>query len=201
MPTTLDDVYETRRENLTRLLREPGAKTQLAARLGASQSHITHLLKPPTAASARAIREETARQIEEIMGLAMGQLDRPSLNFDQAKIDADKGRVLLVHEGQRKPFVKSAEQWQQEQRLAPVSRTDARNFYDPAEMQQLAAVHKADPALLEDAFRLVLEAIIERGEQIPAEKAAKMARVVYEQALATGKVDTALVGSLINLMT
>jgi hypothetical protein len=76
MAMTLD-VYETRRDNLTKLLEHKGAKTQLATRLGATQSHITHLLKPPTAASARQIKEETARQIEDAMGLPRGELDRP----------------------------------------------------------------------------------------------------------------------------
>lgn len=161
MPTALDDVYETRRENLTRLLREPGAKTQLAARLGASQSHITHLLKPPSAQSARAIREETARQIEEIMGLAMGQLDKP-MQADMS-IRAPDGRIVLV---------------------------------------EMKHTQQADPAqVLEEAFRQVLETLSERDLTIPPEKAAKMARVVYEQALVAGKVDPSLVSTLIGLMT
>lgn len=174
MPPTLD-VYETRRENLSRLLQEPGAKTQLASRMGASQSHITHLLKPPSAASSRAIREETARQIEEIMGLAMGQLDRPSANLSDAYPEAAKGRTLMVREAQAATL------------------TQARN--------QIAHSMQPDPALLEEAFKIVLDALSEQRVQVPSEKAAKMARLVYEQAQVTGKVDPALVLTLINLLS
>jgi hypothetical protein len=69
------EIHETRRLNLLSRLTEKGARTQLALRLGTNQAHITHLLKPPTAASHRAIREETARQIEDVMGWSMGALD------------------------------------------------------------------------------------------------------------------------------
>lgn len=177
MATTLD-VYETRRENLSRLLKEPGAKTQLAARLGASQSHITHLLKPPSAASARAIREETARQIEAIMGLAMGQLDQPSVNLSSdhlttARREAAKGRALMVRD-------------------VPAALVEARN--------QLVHSRPVDPALVEEAFRQVLDALTEQQARVPSDKAAKMARLVYEQAQVTGKVDPSLVLSLIHLM-
>jgi hypothetical protein len=172
MPSNLDDVYETRRENLSRLLKEPGAKTQLAARLGASQSHITHLLKPPNAASARAIREETARQIEQIMGLANGALDRASSGTDLVVSDG-KGRVHLIEAN------------------------DAALLEDSFRV----VIEANDAALLEDSFRVVIEALSVRGLQIPPEKAAKMARLVYEQARATGAVDPALVSSLIGLMS
>lgn len=170
MATTLD-VYETRRENLSRLLQQPGAKTQLAARLGASQSHITHLLKPPSAASARAIREETARQIEEIMGLAMGQLDKPvrDSGSDFTVLDPVHG---LMH--------------------MDVKRSSVRN--------QITHGSPPDPALLEEAFKIVLDALLSQRVQVPSEKAAKMARLVYEQAQVTGKVDPSLVLTLINLM-
>lgn len=170
MPTTLD-VYETRRENLSRLLQEPGAKTQLAARLGASQSHITHLLKPPTAASARAIREETARQIEEIMGLAMGQLDQPTREGGVAEI-------------KRSPVRKDPD---------AMALVEVRN--------QLVHAAAPDPALLEAAFKLVIDALMEQQVRVPSDKAAKMARLVYEQAQVTGKVDPSLVLTLINLMS
>lgn len=173
MPQTIDDIYETRRQNLTNLLREPGAKTQLASRLGSSQAHITHLLKPPTAASARAIREETARQIEDIMGLDRGRLDQPNANLGAARTDAAKGRALIVKETQSAVLI------------------DARN--------QIA--HGApDPALLEEAFKQVLEALQQRELQLPADKTAKMARLVYEQGLATGRIDPSLVLSLLSLM-
>lgn len=171
MPPTLD-VYETRRENLSRLLQEPGAKTQLAARLGASQSHITHLLKPPSAASARAIREETARQIEEIMGLAMGQLDKPARDSgaDFTVLDPVHGVMHL-----------------ETKMVHPVK----------AIREQLP---QPDPALLEAAFKVVLDALREQRVDVPSEKAAKMARVVYEHALVSGIVDRSLVLTLINLM-
>jgi hypothetical protein len=174
MPHTLDDVYETRRENLTRLLREPGAKTQLAVRLGASQSHITHLLKPPSAASARAIREETARQIEQIMGLAMGQLDQPVKGADVVLTDPG-GQVTLV-----------------EAKTKSISQIYSTNSEEDSAIR---------PELLEQAFRLVLDTLAKHKMQVPSEKAAKLARVVYEQALVTGKADPALVLTLINLMS
>lgn len=165
MPTIIEDVYETRRANLTQLLKEPGAKTQLAARMGASQSHITHLLKPPAAASARAIREETARQIEEIMGLAMGQLDKPA-----APVLSDIRRSPVRQE-----------------------LVDGRN--------QIAHGTPVNSEVLELAFKLVIDALMEQQVRVPSEKAAKMARIVYEQAQVTGKVDPALVLTLINLMS
>ena len=67
-------VYEIRRENLTRLLAEPGAKTELAIRLGVTQARITHLLKP-SGKGARPIHEDQARQIETILGLSPYGLD------------------------------------------------------------------------------------------------------------------------------
>ena len=70
-------VYETRRANLARLLEPRGARTQLALRLGVTQSHVSHLLRPPAQKFARAIHEDMARQIETAMGLDPGQLDWP----------------------------------------------------------------------------------------------------------------------------
>lgn len=155
MPSTLD-VYETRRANLTKLLQEPGSKTQLAARLGASQSHITHLLKPPSAASARAIREETARQIEEIMGLAMGQLDKPAFQSDMIHTDA-QGRHTEV---QLKPYGVDARR-----RLRGQSDTPT---YLPVQVHEIDRVIPADPEILEEAFRQVLEGRREARRTHPA---------------------------------
>lgn len=70
-------VYDIRRENLTRLLSERGAKTQLALRLDTTQAHITHMLKPEGQAS-RAIHEDKARQIETVLGLPPYALDTPA---------------------------------------------------------------------------------------------------------------------------
>jgi hypothetical protein len=175
--TTLD-VYETRRENLNRLLKEPGSKTQLATRLGTSQSHITHLLKPPTAPSSRAIREETARAIEEIMGLEHGRLDQPDLVLYR------QGHPTQVIEIKKSPARQLAEH------------TDT---FMRASLQPAAAPAK-DAALLEEAFKLVLESLQERQLQLPADKTAKMARLVYEQGRATGRIDPSLVLSLLSLM-
>lgn len=68
-------VYDVRRENLNRLLKEQGAKTQLAIRLGVSQARITHLLKDPDSPNARRITTDQARELEQIMGLSSGALD------------------------------------------------------------------------------------------------------------------------------
>jgi hypothetical protein len=65
-------VYDIRRENLTRLLEPQGAKTALAIKLGYSNgSRVTHLLN-----ATRPIHEDTARAIENAIGLTPGELDR-----------------------------------------------------------------------------------------------------------------------------
>lgn len=69
-------VYEIRRENLARLLSEPGAKTALAIKLGVTQARITHLLKPIGSKGSRPIHEDQARQIESIIGLTPRALDQ-----------------------------------------------------------------------------------------------------------------------------
>lgn len=74
--TAQKTVYEQRRENLTRLLSQPGAKTALAIKLDTTQAHVTHMLKAPEAKSARPIHEDTARAIETAIGLTPGELDR-----------------------------------------------------------------------------------------------------------------------------
>ena len=56
-----DTVYDTRRENLRRLLQHRGAKTALAVRLGTSQSYISHAIRDPDDSAARLIHEDTAR--------------------------------------------------------------------------------------------------------------------------------------------
>lgn len=94
-------VYEQRRENLTRLLSEPGAKTALAIKLNATQAHVTHLLKPPGAKSARPIHEDTARAVETAMGLSPGELDRepgaaPPLPQNTALLEESVRLVIAV---------------------------------------------------------------------------------------------------------
>lgn len=68
-------IYDIRRENLNHLTKEQGAKTQLALRLGVSQARITHLLKAE-GPNARRITTDQARELEQIMGLSSGALDR-----------------------------------------------------------------------------------------------------------------------------
>lgn len=72
-PATGKSVYDIRRENLIRLTTEPGRKTQLAVRLGVSQARITHMLK--TGPSSRRITTDQARELEQVMGLSVGELD------------------------------------------------------------------------------------------------------------------------------
>lgn len=70
-------VYDARRANLTELLKEKGAKTALALKLGTTQPFISHMLRDPKEKTARPIHEDMARQIERELGLADGALDLP----------------------------------------------------------------------------------------------------------------------------
>jgi DNA-binding transcriptional regulator YdaS (Cro superfamily) len=63
-------VYDIRRENLQRLLEEPGSKTALALKLDVVPGRITHMLT-----GHRKIHEDTARAIEGALGLSARQLD------------------------------------------------------------------------------------------------------------------------------
>lgn len=72
-PTT---VYDTRRENLRRLLYGRGAKTLLAQKLGTNQTHISHMVRDPDKAGARLIHEDKAREIEDALNLEAGALDK-----------------------------------------------------------------------------------------------------------------------------
>lgn len=71
----MNTVYERRRANLAHLLREAGAKQQLAIRLDMTAPQISHWLRDPGKAGARKITEDSARQIEATLGLAPGALD------------------------------------------------------------------------------------------------------------------------------
>jgi hypothetical protein len=165
MATTLD-VHETRRANLTKLLEHKGAKTQLAERLGTNSSHITHLLKPPTAASARLIREETARQIEEVMGLTPGTLDKPPTGRPDLTVTTSRGTVVM------------------ETKPPAAPERDARDFL----FMQSAAF----PPLFETALREVMDAM----PGIGAEKTANMVRLVLENARLSGQVDRNFIEAL-----
>lgn len=78
-------VYDLRRENLKNRLEEPGAKTQLALKLGVSQARITHLVT-----GHRPVHEDTARQIEDALGLSPRELDRaPGAPPEGADVDMD----------------------------------------------------------------------------------------------------------------
>lgn len=71
-----NDIYARRRENLARLMIEPGAKTQLATKLDMTQPQVSHWLRDPKIASARKITEDSARAIERALKLPVGELDR-----------------------------------------------------------------------------------------------------------------------------
>jgi DNA-binding transcriptional regulator YdaS (Cro superfamily) len=70
-------VYEIRRQNLLRLTQYLGAKQALALKLGVTPPVVSFWLKEPGAPSSRQIKEDSARAIEEAMGLSPGELDRP----------------------------------------------------------------------------------------------------------------------------
>lgn len=72
----MNTVYERRRANLAHLLREAGAKQQLAIRLDMTAPQISHWLRDPGKAGSRKIAEDSARQIEGVLGLTPGALDR-----------------------------------------------------------------------------------------------------------------------------
>lgn len=99
-------VYEIRRENLTGLLSEPGAKTALAIKLGVSQARITHLLKP-SGPGARPIHEDQARQIEQIMGLPPRALDHDPNAPPVARGNGDN--TALIEESVRAVIAAAAE--------------------------------------------------------------------------------------------
>lgn len=171
MHKTLDDVYETRRENLTKVLQHPGAKTQLATRLGTSQAHITHLLKPPSAASARQIREETARQIEQVIGLEPKALDRP------ADFVVNTANGVMVVEVKKSP------------------RRSTEAFTAPGANVELPLAHQM--SLLEAAVAAVVST--EGATGLAPEKMAKLARMVFEHALASGSIDRTYVRNLVDV--
>lgn len=72
---TSKSTYDVRRENLARLLEHPGAKTQLAVRLGVSQARVSHMLRDPALPNSRRITTDQARELEQIMDLPKGALD------------------------------------------------------------------------------------------------------------------------------
>ena len=74
----MNTVYERRRANLARLLREPGAKRDLAIRLDFTAANISNWLRDPGKTGAREIHEDKAREIERALGLSSGELDRPA---------------------------------------------------------------------------------------------------------------------------
>lgn len=67
-------IYDIRRENLERLLEPRGARTALAAKLGSTQSNVSHFLRK-SGPYQRLIHEDTARAIETAIGLDPGALD------------------------------------------------------------------------------------------------------------------------------
>lgn len=71
-------LYELRRRNLTRLLeqRGPGVKQKLALALDMTPPQVSHWLRVPSKATARRIKENSARAIEAALGLEPGALDR-----------------------------------------------------------------------------------------------------------------------------
>jgi hypothetical protein len=68
------DIYKNRRENLRDLIEKNGGANSLARRLShANASYLSQMAGPnPT----RKITERTAREIEEKLGLAYGDLDK-----------------------------------------------------------------------------------------------------------------------------
>lgn len=106
----MNSVYERRRANLTHLLREAGAKQQLAIRLDMTAPQISHWLREPGKAGARKITEDSARQIEKQLGLAPGELDldtgaklpSPSRDAPDLGMLADVTRAVLHEVGRIK---------------------------------------------------------------------------------------------------
>ena len=70
--------YDTRRENLRRLLQHRGARTALAVKLDCGQSHISHVMRDPHLPGARRIDERLARRIERALNIEENQLDWPN---------------------------------------------------------------------------------------------------------------------------
>lgn len=70
----MKSVYETRRENLRKLMHEWGGPTSLAKKLGHSNgSYIAQLVGPNPS---REISEKVAREMEGKLGLPVGWLDQ-----------------------------------------------------------------------------------------------------------------------------
>lgn len=73
-----NSVYERRRANLAARLREAGAKQALAMKLKMTPPQISHWLRDPEKYGARKITEDSARDIERVLGLTLGELDGDS---------------------------------------------------------------------------------------------------------------------------
>lgn len=108
----MDTVYDIRRRNLARLLKEFGAKTQLAIRLDMTPAQVSHWLRDPAQAHARLIHEDSARQIEKAIGLEAGSLDKdpsapaPPPKVDRLLIQAATAVVTAMIEHGEKPTLK-----------------------------------------------------------------------------------------------
>jgi hypothetical protein len=172
MTKTLDDVYATRRENLTKVLQHRGAKTQLAERLGTSQAHISHMLKAPQFPGSKRIPELTARQIEEAIGLDPKALDRPA-DFE---INTSQGVVRIeIKKPPKRDFASSTAE-----HVTDVVETQAHNV-----------------SLLESAVHAVVSS--PGSAKLDPSKIAKLTRLVYEHSQAAGRVDAQYVETLIML--
>lgn len=69
----LDKIFEIRRENLRRKIREAGGPGSLTLQLNLSNpSYLSHLAGPTPS---RVITEKTARKVESLLGLPSGWLD------------------------------------------------------------------------------------------------------------------------------
>lgn len=69
----LDKIFEIRRENLRRKIREAGGPGSLTLQLNLSNpSYLSHLAGPTPS---RVITEKTARKVESLLGLPQGWLD------------------------------------------------------------------------------------------------------------------------------
>lgn len=68
-------IYDTGRSNLTRLTANLGAKQALAMKLDMTPPQVSHWLREPHRTGARKISEDSAREIERVLGLPPGDLD------------------------------------------------------------------------------------------------------------------------------